>query len=177
MKHYLFPDEQVKSTYDIDFETLYSKGIRGLIFDIDNTLVPHSFPADKRAVALFSRLKEIGYRWVLLSNNKEMRVKSFQEKVGGEYIFKAGKPKPANYRKAMELMGTNTENTVFVGDQIFTDVMGANLADIHTILVEPINPKEEIQIVLKRYAERVVLFFYRLYAKRKGGYYENRNRK
>lgn len=166
MKQYLFPDEQVKSTYDIDFEKMHSQGIRGLIFDIDNTLVPHGFPADERAAALFHRLGQIGFCWVFLSNNKEMRVKTFQEKVGGSYIFKAGKPKPANYRKAMELMGTDTGNTVFVGDQIFTDVMGANLAGIHTILVEPIDPKEEIQIVLKRYLEKIVLFFYRRKMKR-----------
>lgn len=65
-----------------------------------------------------------------------------------------------NYLKAMEEMGTTTENTLFVGDQIFTDVYGANRAGIHTILVKPIHPKEEIQIVLKRYLEKIVLFFY-----------------
>lgn len=160
MKHYLFPDEQVTSTYDIDFEELYREGYRGLIFDIDNTLVPHGFPADQRAVALFRRLKKTGFRWVFLSNNKEQRVKTFQEKTGGKYIFKAGKPKPANYRRAMKMMGTDKTNTIFVGDQIFTDVMGANLADIRTILVEPIHPKEEIQIMFKRYFEKIVLFFY-----------------
>ena len=60
----------------------------------------------------------------------------------------------------MEEMGTTTENTLFVGDQIFTDVYGANRAGIRTILVKPIHPKEEIQIVLKRYLEKIVLFFY-----------------
>ncbi len=167
MKHYLFPDEQVTSTYDIDFKKLYKEGYRGLIFDIDNTLVPHGFPADKRAKNLFLKLKQIGFQWVFLSNNKEPRVKSFQEKVGGNYIFKAGKPKPGNYRRAMELMGTDKSNTIFIGDQIFTDVMGANLADIRTVLVEPINPKEEIQIVLKRYIEKIVLFFYHRRNKKK----------
>ena len=73
---------------------------------------------------------------------------------------KAGKPKPSGYRKAMEQLGTDTGNTIFVGDQIFTDVWGANRAGIHTILVKPIHPKEEIQIVLKRYLEKIVLYFY-----------------
>ena len=81
MKHYLFPDEQITSTYAIDFEGYYKKGYRGLIFDIDNTLVPHGHPADKRAVKLFRRLGELGFQWVFLSNNKELRVKTFQEKV------------------------------------------------------------------------------------------------
>ena len=60
----------------------------------------------------------------------------------------------------MQQMGTNEKNTLFVGDQIFTDVWGANKAGIYSILVKPIHPKEEIQIVLKRILEKVVLFFY-----------------
>lgn len=168
MKHYLFPNEQIKSTYDIDFEKLYKKGYRGLIFDIDNTLVPHGFPADERAMDLFRRLHAIGFRWVLLSNNGKVRVKSFWEKVGGDYIFRAGKPKPANYHKAMERMGTDGDTTIFVGDQIFTDVMGANRAGIRTILVEPIHHKEIIWIAIKRYFEKIVLFFYRRYQKKEG---------
>lgn len=149
------------STYEIDFDKLYGEGYRGIIFDIDNTLVPHGAPADEQACALFSHLKELGYQCMLLSNNKEPRVKMFNDAVEVSYIFKAGKPKPANYRKAMELMGTSQQNTIFVGDQIFTDVYGANLAGIRTILVKPIHPREEIQIVLKRYLEKIVLFFYR----------------
>lgn len=156
-----YPGEYVDSTYEIDFDRLYKEGCRGIIFDIDNTLVPHGAPADERACALFSHLKELGYQCMLLSNNKEPRVKMFNDAVGVSYIFKAGKPNPANYRKAMELMGTDQRNTIFVGDQIFTDVYGANLAGIRTILVKPIHPKEEIQIVLKRYLEKIVLFFYR----------------
>lgn len=155
-----YPGEYVDSAYGIDFDTLYAEGYRGIIFDIDNTLVPHGAPADARAIALFAHLKELGYRCTLLSNNKEPRVKSFNDAVGVSYIHKAGKPKPANYRRAMQQMGTTEEDTLFVGDQIFTDVYGANLAGIRTILVKPIHPKEEIQIVLKRYLEKIVLYFY-----------------
>ena len=68
--------------------------------------------------------------------------------------------KTKNYKKAMEIMGTNKENTVFIGDQLFTDVWGAKRTGIANILVKPIHPKEEIQIVLKRYLEKIVLFFY-----------------
>ena len=149
------------STYEIDFDRLYGEGYRGVIFDIDNTLVPHGAPADERACKLFAHLKELGYQCMLLSNNKEPRVKMFNDAVGVSYIFRAGKPKTANYKKAMEQMGTTTENTLFVGDQIFTDVYGANRTGIRTILVKPIHPKEEIQIVLKRYLEKIVLFFYK----------------
>lgn len=163
-----YPDEYVDSTYLIDFEGLYKAGYRGIIFDIDNTLVPHGAPADERSIALFTKLKTLGYRIMLLSNNKEPRVKMFNDAVGVDYIYKAGKPAVGNYRKAMEKMQTNKENTLFVGDQLFTDVWGANKAGIHTFLVKPIHPKEEIQIVLKRYLEKIVLFFYKRSLRKKG---------
>ena len=107
--------------------------------DIDNTLVTHGAPADERACALFAHLKELGFQCMLLSNNKEPRVKMFNDAVHVSYIYKAGKPKPGNYRRAMQEMGTDATNTIFVGDQIFTDVYGANLAGIRTILVKPIH--------------------------------------
>lgn len=156
-----FPDRYVASTYVIDFEQLYSEGYRGLIFDIDNTLVPHGAPADKRAIALFERLKRIGFRCCLISNNQEPRVKMFNQDIQVDYVFNAHKPSTKNYVKAMEIMGTDRSNTLFIGDQLFTDVWGAKRAGIRNILVKPIHPKEEIQIVLKRYLERVVLHFYK----------------
>lgn len=160
MMERFYPDHEAQSAYAIDYEGLYRKGYRGVIFDIDNTLVPHGAPADERAAALFGRLKEIGFQTVLLSNNKEPRVKMFNDGVGSKYIFKAGKPGRAGYEKAMEMMETGTENTLFVGDQLFTDVWGAKKAGIATWLVKPIHPREEIQIVLKRKLERIVLYFY-----------------
>ena len=125
MFDYFFPDRYIASTYVIDFEKLYEKGVRGLIFDIDNTLVPHGAPADKRAVELFARLKKIGFRCCLISNNQEPRVKMFNEKIQVDYIYNAHKPSTKNYRRAMEIMGTKEESTVFIGDQLFTDVYGA----------------------------------------------------
>ena len=155
-----YPSTECNSTYDIDFQRMYDLGYRGIIFDIDNTLVPHGAPADEKAIALFEKLREIGFHTLLLSNNKEPRVKSFCEQVGSDYIFKAGKPKKTGYEKAMERMGTTKETTFFVGDQLFTDVWGAKRTRLYSVLVKPIHPKEEIQIVLKRYLERIVLFFY-----------------
>ena len=157
----LDPKVYLDSTYEIDFEQYYQDGYRAIIFDIDNTLVPHGAPADQRAIALFKRLHALGYQTMMLSNNKEPRVKMFCDAVDAEYIYKAGKPNPANYREAMKRMHTDEKNTLFVGDQIFTDVWGANKAGIYSILVKPIHPKEEIQIVLKRYLEKVVLFCYK----------------
>lgn len=160
MLEVFYPDNEAESAYGINYEDLYRKGYRGIIFDVDNTLVPHGAPADERAVLLFAKLRELGFSTVLLSNNKEPRVKSFSDQVDSRYIYKAGKPGRAGYGRAMEIMETGPENTLFVGDQLFTDVWGAKRAGIVTYLVRPIHPKEEIQIVLKRQLERVVLFFY-----------------
>lgn len=158
--HMFYPDEYLDSTYEIDFDLLYKKGYRGVIFDIDNTLVPHGAPADARAEALFSHLKSIGFSCCLLSNNQRPRVELFNKNIGVNFIEDAHKPSVKSYQKAMKIMGTDTENTLFVGDQLFTDVFGARRTRIHSILVKPIHPKEEIQIVLKRYLEKIVLHFY-----------------
>ncbi len=155
-----YPDQYVASTYVIDFESLYKEGVRGLIFDIDNTLVPHGAPADERAIKLFERLKNIGFRCCLISNNKEPRVAMFNEPIQVDYVYDAHKPSTKNYKKAMEIMGTDRSDTVFIGDQLFTDVWGAKRTGIQSILVKPIHPKEEIQIVLKRFLENIVLHFY-----------------
>ncbi len=156
-----YPESCAKSTYDINFEELYKQGFRGLLSDIDNTLVKHGEDATKEAIALFARLKEIGFQICLISNNDKERVERFNKDVNVHYIYNAHKPSRANYLKAMELMGTDLSNTIFVGDQLFTDVYGASRTGMHNILVEPIDKKEEIQIVFKRRLEKIVLFFYR----------------
>lgn len=155
-----FPDDYIASTYVIPFGKLYEEGYRGLVFDIDNTLVPHGAPADQRAIKLFQKLREIGFRTCLISNNQEPRVKPFAKQVESHYVFNAHKPSTKNYKKAMEIMGTDLENTIFIGDQLFTDVYGAKRTGMRNILVKPIHPKEEIQIVFKRYLEKIVLYFY-----------------
>lgn len=152
-----YPSEIKDSTYVIPFEEWKEKGYKGVIFDVDNTLVPHGADADERSIALFQRLKELGFNTMLLSNNKEPRVKRFNEKIGSQYIYKAGKPGLKNYRKAMELMGTTPENTLFVGDQLFTDVWGANRFGIKSILVNPINKKEGPFTLIKRPFEKIIL--------------------
>lgn len=152
-----YPDYWCRSVYDIDFARLYQNGIRGLIFDIDNTLVPHGAPADSRAEQLFADLKKIGFRSCLLSNNRRSRVDMFNENIQTQEVWLANKPFVKGYMRAMEKMGTDVRDTVCIGDQLFTDILGANKAGIGSILVNPINPREEIQIILKRIPERFVL--------------------
>ena len=153
----IYPDEYLDSTYEIDFEQLYEDGYRGVIFDIDNTLVPHGAPADERSKKLLNYLRDRGFKIVLLSNNTKTRVDMFNEDLHLDTIPRGAKPLLKGYKKAMEIMGTSKENTFFVGDQLFTDVWGAKRLGIRSILVKPINAKEEIQIVLKRKLENIVL--------------------
>ena len=155
-----YPDREEDSAYGLPYEELYKEGYRGILFDIDNTLVPHGAPATKKAIALFRKLHAIGFKTVIISNNKEARVKPFADAVSSRYLYKAGKPGKKGYEKAMKIMKTVPENTMFVGDQLFTDVWGAKKAGILTYLTKPIHPKEEIQIILKRLLEKIVLFFY-----------------
>lgn len=161
-----YPDQYLDSAYEIPFETFYRNGYRGIIFDVDNTLVPHGAPADERSIALFERLRSQGFATCILSNNKEPRVAPFADRVKSPYIHKGGKPSVKGYERALEIMGTEKKTTLFVGDQLFTDVWGARRTGLYSILVKPMDPKEEIQIVLKRYLESVVLYFYR----RHGGF-------
>lgn len=82
-----YPSEDIRSTYDIDFERYYKEGYRGVIFDVDNTLVPHNAPADERAKKLFKRLDAMGMQYCFTSNNKEPRVKAFCEQSVGNIMY------------------------------------------------------------------------------------------
>ena len=123
-------------------------------------IVTHGAPADERAIRLFARLRSIGLDYCLISNNQLPRVKPFADAVQAKFVEDAHKPSRKNYLKAMKLMHVDLDSCIFVGDQIFTDVYGAKRCGMRTILVNPLHPKEEIQIVLKRYLEKIVLYFY-----------------
>ena len=111
---------------------------------------------------------ELHISWGKVGTKGQSQVKSFADAVGASYIYKAGKPGREGYLRAMEQMHTGVDTTLFVGDQLFTDVWGAKKCGIVTYLTKPIHPKEEIQIVLKRYLEKIVLFFYHREKRRKG---------
>lgn len=156
-----YPGDTAASTYDIDFEALYKSGKRGILFDIDNTLVEHDADSDERSENLFAMLHQIGFKTCLISNNDEERVKRFNKNIGTDYVYKAGKPSGRGYMKGVKMMGIRPEEAVFIGDQLFTDIYGANRAGIDCICVKPIAKHEEIQIVLKRKLEKIVYAFYR----------------
>ena len=153
-----YPGKMEDSSYVIPYEDWKKMGIQGIIYDIDNTLVPHGHPATDKSIEFFEKLRKIGLDTCLISNNQEPRVEPFAYAVKSKYIFDAHKPSTRNYKKAMELMNTDVESTIFVGDQIFTDVYGANRTGIQSVMVKKIDKKEEIQIVLKRIPEKFILW-------------------
>lgn len=154
----MFPSEYIRSIYDYDFDKAYSEGKRLVLFDIDNTFVPHGAPADAESIELIGRLKNKGFALSAVSNNKEPRVKMFCDAAGVPYIFSAGKPGTRGYEEAMSRAGAKPEETIFFGDQIFTDIIGADRAGVHSVLVRPVDRStDEIQIKLKRFIEKPVI--------------------
>ena len=156
-----YPFEYLEDVYSIDYDALFMAGFRGLIFDIDNTLVPHGKDSEKEVDELFHSLKEKGFKTLLLSNNGEQRVMSFCKNIDTLYIANAGKPSPDCFRKAMQMMGTTPETTIMIGDTTFTDIVGANAAGIPSILVKYIGFYKKEWKGFKRNIERVVLLCYK----------------
>lgn len=153
----LWPNEWVPSVRSIPFAKWYKKGKRGILFDVDNTLVPHGAPADDAARELFARLRQLGFRTLLVSNNKKARVEPFARAVGADYVSMACKPLSFGFRKGLKKLGLSAEQALFVGDQLFTDIYGAKRAGIYSILVNPIDPREDRHIIWKRKLERRIL--------------------
>lgn len=161
-----YPEVYYRSVYEIDFKKYYDEGRRAILFDIDNTLVMHDAPANDQAKALVDELSGIGFRMCVVSNNKGQRVSSFADAVGISYVCSAGKPGTKGYERAMELLGTEHKETMAVGDQLFTDMWGANRAGLFSVLVKPIGSDPTIKIKLKRIGEKIVFIFYRKYVKK-----------
>ena len=159
--HGLYPDEWVESVFTIDYGKFYDEGYRGIVFDIDNTLVPHGKMGDDELKTFIEHLRGIGFKLMLVSNNSRERNDLFAAPLGLEYVHKAGKPGSKGYIKAYSRMKLMPQKVLCIGDQLYTDILGGNRAGMHTILVNPIDPSEEIQIILKRKLEIPVLHCYR----------------
>jgi len=154
----LTPVEYHQSIYEIDFERLRARGIRGLIFDLDNTLVEWQGMTPGGDLAAFlERIRRLGFEVCIVSNNHPERVEGFSLKFGIPSIGNAGKPRRRAFRAALELLGTSVHQTAVIGDQVFTDILGGNRLGLYTILVVPINKREFIGTRLVRRLERWVL--------------------
>ena len=157
----LMPYEYASSVYDIDYHKLKSMGYKGLLFDIDNTLVHHGDDSNPKVDKFFQELKDMGFKCVMVSDNNEERILRFLKNIDAMYIAEAGKPGTKCYYKAMKMLNMDKSEVVMIGDQIFTDIRGANRAGIASILVHYIVIPGVTKIGKKRYLEKVIMFFYK----------------
>lgn len=158
----VFPNFYVEDVYSIDYPLLYRNGFRGLIFDIDNTLVPHGKDNEEKVIALFSRLHSMGFRTLLLSNNSEERIMRFNKDLNTAFVADAGKPSREAFEKALAGLNLPKEKTVMIGDTLFTDIIGANRAGILTIMVKYIGYYSKEKKGIKRTLEHCIMSLYPL---------------
>ena len=158
----LYPYEYAENVFAIDYNKLYKKGYRGIIFDIDNTLVHHGEDSTPEIDELFQSIYNIGLKTILLSDNSEERVKRFLRNIDSLYICDAKKPSVTNCLKAVEMMNIKKEEALVIGDQIFRDIYGANKSGIDSILVKYMRYQNETKIGIRRNIEKIVLKLYAL---------------
>ncbi len=153
----LMPQIAVNTVFDVPYEALRTQGVSGLIFDVDNTLVPYEqAEADEALRALFSRLAAMGFWVALLSNNGEQRVALFAKGLELPYVSAAKKPLKSGFHALLARTDIPPKQLAMVGDQVFTDVWGGNRMGMVTVLVDSISPKEGLFCRLKRWAEQPI---------------------
>ena len=161
LKHFL-PNQHVKSILDIHPKDLQEKGIKGIITDLDNTLVEWDRPnATPRVIEWFEEMKKNQIKVTIVSNNNEKRVKSFSDPLDIAFIFRAKKPLSLAFHRAAKQMNIKKEETVVIGDQLLTDVLGGNRGGFHTILVVPVAQTDGIATKFNRMVERKILNWFR----------------
>lgn len=157
-----YPDYMYDSVGDIEPDFFVKNNIEHAVLDIDNTLVPYTVKTPtKPAIDFLRRLDGDGVKYCFLSNNNKKRVMLFNENINAYYVSNAKKPLLWGLKKAMKRMGAKPENTILIGDQIFTDVWTGKRAGIKAILVRPIEDKETLFFKFKRAMEKIVLDRYR----------------
>lgn len=155
---HLRPHLYYESVYHVDFASLKEQGIRGVVFDLDNTLVGWNHPTPHDALVHFlQEFHDQGFRSCIVSNNGTERVQSFAKLLGIPAVHRAQKPRSRGLLQALKILGTAPQETAIVGDQVFTDVLGGNLLGLLTVLVVPIPSKEFITTQAVRRVEKLVL--------------------
>ncbi|MCL2189104.1 MAG: YqeG family HAD IIIA-type phosphatase [Defluviitaleaceae bacterium] len=153
----LAPDYYLNSVLDIPYERLWQQNIRGLIYDLDNTLAHFDRSNTVDGIQeMLVRLQKMGFAICLLTNNTNGRLRLFSHlQLNG--IANALKPMTRGVRQAMQLMGTTQAQTAIIGDQLFSDVWAGKNAGITTILVKPLTEKDFFFVKFKRLFERWLL--------------------
>jgi HAD superfamily phosphatase (TIGR01668 family) len=158
MLKYFLPNQHAKSIFEITPESLLQKGVKGIITDLDNTLVEWDRPlATPELVRWFEQMKASGIQVTIVSNNNEKRVKAFADPLKIPFIFEARKPLTRAFQQAIRDMKLKKEEVVVIGDQLLTDIFGGNLLGLHTILVVPVSETDGWVTRINRKIERRIL--------------------
>ena len=158
MRKFFSPRLYETSIYEIDLQRLKELGIKGFIFDVDNTIVPYDTPVpDEKVKKWFEKIEKMGFVSYIASNNNKDRVEHFAAEIGIGFMPKAKKPLTKNLKQICALMGVKPCETAMVGDQLFTDMLGGNMAGMVTVLIEQISLSEGKFIKFKRIFEKMIL--------------------
>ena len=162
LSHYLIPDRMYDTVYSIPFSEFYEKGIRVIVFDIDNTLVPYSIlvPDERIKNFLFS-VREMGFEIAFVSNNTPQRVETFNEPLGFFAVPDAHKPEKRALSPVLAHFGVTPSQLLFVGDQLLTDVLSARVHGAMAVTVSPIEKVESRFFRFKRFLEKPFIRAYR----------------
>lgn len=156
------PRLMVNSVYDIDVEKLKAMGIRGIILDLDNTVIPwDSALMCPEAHQWLRALLDAGLRVGLVSNNHRRRVEKFANIFGIPFAARAFKPAKRGFRRVMAAMRLTENQVAVVGDQLFTDILGGNRLGCYTIWVKPLTAKEFVGTKCTRQLEKLTVRFLR----------------
>ncbi|MGI6097048.1 MAG: YqeG family HAD IIIA-type phosphatase [Dethiobacteria bacterium] len=154
----LCPDLFLDNIYALDHKYLKERGIKGIITDLDNTLVPWNersfYP---RLGSWLRELQREGLKVCIVSNNSHQRGAEMADALGVPAVWKAVKPRRIAFRRALKMLNLAPEEVAVIGDQIFTDILGGNRLSLYTILVTPINKREFIGTRIMRCLERLVI--------------------
>ena len=154
----IIPNSYVSDIYSIEYQNLYDKGYCNLIFDIDNTLLPvNDINVPAKLVRLFNKLKKIGFNICIVSNNGLERVKPVSEKLDASYLHEAKKPNKEAFDRALELLNSDCGTTIMIGDQMLSDIKGANEYGLYSILVEPVDNKYDIKTGTSRILQNIMV--------------------
>lgn len=154
---WLTPTSAADSLLALDPAELAARGVRGVILDLDNTVVAWNAAVPTEAVRHWiSQARAAGLRMCIVSNNFSRRAQVIGALLGVPVVAGAVKPIPWAFRKAMAILGTLPGQTALIGDQLFTDILGGNLLGVRTILVEPLSVEEFPTTRVVRRVERLI---------------------
>jgi len=154
----IVPNNYKKNIKEVDYDKLWNENKKYLIFDIDNTITKvDDITIDKETIKLFKTLKEKDFNILLMSNNSEKRVIPISEKLNVPYLANAKKPNKEAFDKVLSTFDCLKENVVMIGDQMLSDIVGANEYGIYSILVDPVSKKNNIQTGMAKLLQDIMV--------------------